>query len=294
MRVTENMTMSMSLAALQLQQNSINTLEEEVSSGLKINEPSDNPVGAQQALELKGFMAATDQYTNNIQTGTTWLSQIDSTMTEMNNVLTTAQGLATQMANGTLSDGERQSAANEATQLKNEMISLGNTQIAGKYIFGGYKNDQPPFDSSGNFNGTDDAINIQIGEGSSIAINYSGGQLLSGGTSGTDVIGTLNSLVTALNNNDQQGVASALTGITASQQQIQAAQADVGARENLLQNTTNILSTTKDNLTQALSNTQDADYTQVLSNLSQQQTAYQATLEATAQISKLSLLDYMQ
>ncbi|MGD0843786.1 MAG: flagellar hook-associated protein FlgL [Geobacteraceae bacterium] len=297
MRVTENSTMKMVVAMLEQQQEKVNTLQQQVSSGSRINAPSDDPVSAQQVLNLKGLISATDQYSRNIQTGTTWLNQMDSSMTNMNNVLIRAKELATQMANGSYGASDRQSAAIEVTQLRDQLISLGNTQIAGKYIFGGFVSDKPPFDATGVFKGTDDQVNIQVDQGSYIAINYSGGKLLRGGTpagsSGTDVIGVLNNLVTALNNNDVSGVGSSISGLDSSLNQLQAAQGDVGARENRLQNADNILTGTKDYLTKAVSAKQDSDLTQVLSDLAKQQTAYQATLAASAKFSQLSLLDYM-
>ncbi len=311
MRVTENMTTNIVLASLQKQQELVNTLQQQISTGQRINQPSDDPISAQQALDLKGVIAATDQYSRNIQTGTSWLSQMDSSMSEMNNVLVRAKELAVQMSNGTYDAGQRQAAALEVAQLRNQMIALGNTQIAGKYIFGGFASDLPPFvttagqpspgDQVGDYKGTDDAVNVQIGQGAFIAINYSGGQLLRGVSigpppviTGTDVIGTLNNLVTALNTNDQAGVTASIAGLDSSLQQIQSAQGDVGSRENRLQTAGNILTSTKDYLTKALSGKEDADSLQVLSDLSKQQTAYQATLAATAQFSKLSLLDYMR
>jgi flagellar hook-associated protein 3 FlgL len=290
--------MKMVVAMLQQQQERVNTLSQQVSSGSRINQPSDDPVSAQQVLNLKGLMSATDQYSRNIQTGTTWLNQMDSTMGNMNNLLVSAKQLATQMANATYSASDRQNAAVEASQLRDQMISLGNTQIGGKYVFGGFVSDQPPFDATGNFNGTDDQVNIQVDQGSYIPINYSGGKLLRGGTpagsSGTDVIGVLNNLITSLNNNDVSGVSTSISGLDSSLKQLQTAQGDVGARENRLQNADNILTSTKDYLTKAVSAKQDTDLTQVLSDLSKQQTAYQATLAATAKFSQLSLLDYMQ
>jgi len=163
--------MKMVVAMLNQQQERVNTLQQQVSSGSRINAPSDDPVSAQQVLNLKGLLAATDQYSRNIQTGTTWLNQMDSSMSNMNNVLTRAKELATQMANGSYSAGDRRSAAVEVIQLRDQMISLGNTQIAGKYVFGGFVSDQPPFDATGNFNGTEDQVNIQVDQGSKIAIN---------------------------------------------------------------------------------------------------------------------------
>lgn len=296
MRVTENSTMRMVVAMLQQQQERVNALQQQISSGSRINQPSDDPVSAQQVLNLKALMAATDQYSRNIQTGTTWLNQIDSSMSNMNSILTRAKELATQMANGSYTASDRQSAALEVTQLRDQMISLGNTQIAGKYIFGGFVSDRPPFDANGNFSGTDDDVNIQVDQGSNskIPINYSGGKLLNGTGGGANVMGVLNGLIADLNANNVSGVSNSISDLDSSLKRIQSAQGDVGARENRLQNADNVLTSTKDYLTKAVSAKQDTDLTQVLSDLAKQQTAYQATLAASAKFSQLSLLDYMQ
>jgi flagellar hook-associated protein 3 FlgL len=236
------------------------------------------------------------------------LSQMDSSLSDMNSVMVRVKELAIQMSNGTYDAGARENAVNEIEQLKAQFISLGNTQIGGKYVFGGFVTDQPPFvttdgvptatDMAGDYKGTDDSINIQIDQQSFITINYSGGKLLRGGTppgsSGTDIIGVMDDLITALHNNDVSGITSAITSVTSSIEQIQAAQSEVGARANRLENATEILTGTKDYLTKALSNKQDADYTEVLSDIAKQQTIYQATLQATAIFSRISLLDYMK
>ena len=306
MRVTDNATARMVLATLQQQQERVYTLQQQVSSGMRINAPSDDPVSAQQALDMKVLIAANDQYSRNIATGNTWLAQMDSSLSDMNNVMVRARELATQMANGIYDASARQSAANEIQGLKDQLISLGNTQIGGKYIFGGFVSDQPPFittdgvpspgDVAGDFKGTDDPIKIQVDQQSFVAINYSGGKLIRGdGTSGTtDIVDTLDKLITALNSNDTNNVRSSIVKINSSIQQIQAAQGDVGARENRLEKAGDILTGTRDYLTKALSGKQDADFIQVLSDLAKQQTAYQATLASTAMFSKISLLDYMR
>lgn len=307
MRVTDNATTRMVLATLQKQQEKVYTLQQQLSSGMRINAPSDDPASAQQALDMKVLIAANGQYSRNIDTGNTWLSQMDSSLSDMNNVMVRVRELATQMANGIYDAGARQNAANEIQGLKDQLISLGNTQIGGKYIFGGFVSDQPPFistdgvptpaDLAGDYKGTDDAINVQIDQQSFMAINYSGGKLLRGGTppgsSGTDIIGLMDGLITALNANDTDSVRGSITSINSSIQQLQAAQGEVGARENRLEKAGEILTGTRDYLTKALSEKQDVDFLQVLSDLTKQQTAYQATLEATAMFAKISLLDYM-
>jgi flagellar hook-associated protein 3 FlgL len=298
----------MVMASLQQQQEKIYELQRQISSGLRINAPSDDPVSAQQALNMKTLIAANEQYARNISTGTTWLSQMDSSLSDMNNVMVRAKELATQMANGTYDAAARQNAVNEINGLKEQLISLGNTQIGGKYIFGGFVSDQPPFrttdgvptaaDRAGDFIGSDDSINIQIDQQSFVSINYSGGRILRGGTppgsSGTDIIGLMDNLATALSNNDAAGVRSSIDTINTAMHQIQAAQGEVGARENRLEKAQEILSGTKDYLAKALSDKEDADSLQVISDLAKQQTTYQATLQSTAMFARISLLDYMK
>jgi flagellar hook-associated protein 3 FlgL len=308
MRITDNVTTRMVMASLQQQQEKIYELQRQISSGLRINAPSDDPVSAQQALNMKTLIAANEQYARNISTGTTWLSQMDSSLSDMNNVMVRAKELATQMANGTYDAAARQNAVNEINGLKEQLISLGNTQIGGKYIFGGFVSDQPPFrttdgvptaaDRAGDFIGSDDSINIQIDQQSFVSINYSGGRILRGGTppgsSGTDIIGLMDNLATALSNNDTAGVRSSIDTINTAMHQIQAAQGEVGARENRLEKAQEILSGTKDYLAKALSDKEDADSLQVISDLAKQQTTYQATLQSTAMFARISLLDYMK
>jgi flagellar hook-associated protein 3 FlgL len=298
----------MVMASLQQQQEKIYELQRQISSGLRINAPSDDPVSAQQALNMKTLIAANEQYARNISTGTTWLSQMDSSLSDMNNVMVRVKELATQMANGTYDAAARQNAVNEINGLKEQLISLGNTQIGGKYIFGGFVSDQPPFrttdgvptaaDRAGDYIGSEDSINIQIDQQSLISINYSGGRILRGGTppgsSGTDIIGLMDNLATALSNNDVAGVRSSIDTINTAMHQIQAAQGEVGARENRLEKAQEILSGTKDYLAKALSDKEDADSLQVISDLAKQQTTYQATLQSTAMFARISLLDYMK
>ena len=248
---------------LDQQQEKVNTLEQQVSSGSRINEPIGRP--GQRPAGLESERA-------NVGNGPVFPEYPDRDhLAEPDGFLDVQyEQCADQAPSNWPPRWQTEPIAPvtgrvrpyEVTQLRDQMISLGNTQIAGKYIFGGFVSDQPPFDATGNFNGTDDQVNIQVDQGSYIAINYSGGKLLRGGTpagsSGTDVIGVLNNLITALNNNDVSGVGSSISGLDSSLNQIQAAQGDVGARENRLQNADNILTSTKDYLTKAVSAKQDS------------------------------------
>ncbi|WP_298266736.1 flagellar hook-associated protein FlgL [Geobacter sp.] len=297
MRVTQNTTANLVLNNLQVIRQRTEELEQQSSTGLKVSKPSDDPVTAQQILHLKGLIAQGDQYDRNISNGTAWLSMSESAMSEMGNVLSRAKELAVQMANGTNDQNARTAAMNEFTQMRSQLVLLGNTQLNGRYIFGGFKNDTPPFDAAGNFTGTDDQIMVEVDRGAQVAINYSGGNLLRGGTppgsSGTDIIGIFDNLITALGSNNQAGVQAELPNLDAATAQVLSTRTDLGARMNRFDGAKGILEEMKYSLTKVLSDKQDIDFMQVVSDLSKQQTAYQAAVAASAKVSQVSLLDYL-
>lgn len=297
MRVTQNTTANLVLNSLQTIRRRTEELEQQAATGVKISAPGDDPVTAQQILHMKSLMAAGDQYSRNISNGISWLSMTEAAMDEMGNVLTRAKELTVQMANATSDAKARESGMNEIVQLRNQLIQLGNTQLNGRYVFGGFKNDTPPFDSTGAFNGTDDSITIEIDRGAFVPINYSGGELLRGGTppgsTGTDIIGVFDNLITALGANDQTAVQAELPNLEDALSQVLSTRTDLGARMNRLEGQKNVIEEMKFSLTKVLSDKQDVDFMQVISDLTKQQTAFEAAIAASGKISQISLLDYL-
>ncbi len=294
MRVTDKSIANNNLAGMQRNLERLSTLQQQSSSGLKINAPGDDPAGAQKALQLKGTLADNTQYARNIVAGTAWLGQADNAMAGMGDVVARAHEIAMQMSTGTVSATNRAAAIGEVTQLTAQMVQLGNTQAGGKYIFGGFNNDTPPYDATGAFTGTEDQVNIQVGKSSQVAINYSGGKLLNGTGGGVDIFAQLKSLSTALSTNDQAGLQGSLTSLDSAQNQINSARAETGSRMVTVESASTTLDSANINLNSNLSGIQDIDIIKTYSDLTSQQTAYQASLTATSKISQLSLLNYIK
>ena len=294
MRVTDKSIANNSLATLQSNLERLTKLSQQASSGLKINAPGDDPAGAVKTLQLKGTLKDNDQYARNSVTGTAWLGQTDNAMSSMGDVVTRAHEIAMEMANGTYNASDRAGAVNEVTQLTAQMVQLGNTQVGGKYIFGGFKDDTPPFSTTGAFTGTEDAVSINVGANTNVAINYSGGKLLKGTGGGIDIFAELQKLSTALSTNSQSGVEATLNTLDTSLTQITSARSDAGSRMNRLDNVTADRDSANINISKSLSDTQNIDVVKVYSELANQQTAYQAALSTTAKISQLSLLNYLK
>jgi flagellar hook-associated protein 3 FlgL len=134
---------------------------------------------------------------------------------------------------------------------------------------------------------------MEVGQGAYVTINYSGGKLLSG-SAGVDVFGELDKLATALAANDVNGIRGTLTPLGNAQQQILAARTDIGGRMNRVQSASENLDTLKVSQSKVISDKQDVDILQVMSDLSKQQNAFQVALAAAAKTSQLSLLDNLR
>lgn len=303
MRVTQNTSANLVLTNLQTILQRQDQLEQQASTGLKVSYPGDDPIAAQQILQLKASTGINDQYSRNITTGTSQLSTIDSTMSTMGDALVRAKEIALSMSSDTTTADSRTAAVKELQQIRAEVISIGNTQFNGKFVFGGFKNDSPPFNTAtGAFSGTTDDLNVEIAQGAYVPINFSGAKLISGGvpagSSGVNVIGVFDNLIGALGSASASaaiaGTQAELTNLDNAAGQVNSARAEVGSRMNRLTAASTINGDMQLSLTKVMSGLQDADYTQVISDLTKQQTAFQTAIAASAKIAQISLLDYLK
>jgi len=293
MRVTQNTSSNLVLQNLQVIQQRQDVLEQESSTGYRVSAIGDDPAAAQQIVRLNTQTAATNQYARNINAATSLLTMANSSMSSMQDVLTSVKQLAVQMSSGTYNAQDQAAAVQQLTQLKNQLISLGNTQLNGTYLFGGFKNDTPPFDTTGAFTGTADSTNIEIAPGTSVSATYSGSQLLAGGGGGVNAMAMMDNLISAVGSGDQTQIGAQLSNIDQVTSQVTSAEALVGSSMNRLTTATSVGQDSNLATSQVVSTLQDADYLQVVSDLAKQQTAYQAAIAASAKVSQVSLLDYL-
>ena len=117
----------------------------QLSTGKSIRRPSDDPVGASMALQLRTQLSKNDQYFRNVQDGLGWLSTTETSMSTGNSALQRARELAIQGANDTYGAKERIYQRNEVRGVLEEIVSIANTNFKGDYIFSGTQTQVPPF-----------------------------------------------------------------------------------------------------------------------------------------------------
>src|SRR3979411_3344182 len=118
MRITMGMMAENSLRNIEANQTRVQNLQDQITSGSRINKPSDDPIGAAQALSLQESLDQSAQYGRNIDQGTSWLNATDSALGSVTDSLHRARELAVQAANGTLTPSDRNAIQAEISQLQ--------------------------------------------------------------------------------------------------------------------------------------------------------------------------------
>jgi flagellar hook-associated protein 3 FlgL len=265
----------------------LNKANEVASTGKRINTLSDDPVGLTQSLNIQSSLANITQMQRNIDYGESWLSSSESALTNVQNILSNTKALCVQMANGSSGADQRSAAAENVQNNLSEIVSLGNTNVSGNYIFSGTKTDTEPFDQDGTYNGDNNPFTIKISKNASVEIG-SDGQAVFG-----TVFDTLTNLKTALQSNDVNGIQDAIGKLDTNLNDITAKISDIGSKTNRMDIKKNIFQNLNLSDTTRLSNLQDADMAQAVMNVSAAQLTYQAALASSSKVMSLSLVDYL-
>ena len=154
----------------------------------KVNRPSDDPAGMANILAFRASLDNINDYYKNTSVAKGWLNLTDGVLQQTSSLITRASELAEQIATGTVSAENRDQVASELRQVYQQLITLGNTQYAGQYIFGGQKTNAAPYASALGVTSNDPAMQgvnfaVQGSSNSTIVV-----QFLSNGTIGADAL----------------------------------------------------------------------------------------------------------
>ncbi|MDR1241954.1 MAG: flagellar biosynthesis protein FlgL [Deltaproteobacteria bacterium] len=144
MRVTQNIIYSTQVGSMNSALNKLYASSIQSGSGLRINKPSDDPLGAGRAIQSRATLSQMSLYEENISTATGWLSSYDAILSGEGSIvtlLTRLTELAEQGATGTYTAENRKEISMELRQIYEQLITLSNSSYAGQYIFSGHKTD---------------------------------------------------------------------------------------------------------------------------------------------------------
>jgi flagellar hook-associated protein 3 FlgL len=129
-------------------QSQLLTVENQLTTGKQVNQPSDNPAAAAMILQLQKTLDQRTSYASNLSNQQTQLGNVDSTLQSVSNLLLQAQNIASSDVGSTTSQQQRTGDAQIINNLITEVKNLANTSSAGVYLFGGDKGNTAPFVSA--------------------------------------------------------------------------------------------------------------------------------------------------
>ena len=294
-RITINAINNTVLADNQRTISRLATYQEQLSSGKRINQVSDDPGAARSALRYRAESMQTAKYLDNISKGDSFITASDSAMEQMSQVLNDAKSLAVQGANGTQDAASRKALGQSVDSLLTRLVDLANTVHDGRYLFSGTATFTQPFARSAdgttvNYGGNLDTFEVQIGPGSQVNVNQDGNTMFK---QEVDIFGSLVELRDALRAND----ASKITGLIQTVDDAHAHMNDLhgalGGTEQRLELARNQLESAKVNLDGLVSAAEDADFPEVIAQMQLAQVALEAGLKAGAKVLRPSLLDFL-
>jgi len=290
-RVSTNMMFTNSTLQIAMNQRKLLDLQEQITTNKKINRPSDDPVGAAQASDIKRILETLKQYSSNLDQADIFLTQTEDALTTVAESLVRASEIASGVNNGQSSVTEYQAAKAEIENIRGEILNVANRKVGDRYLFAGYETLNQPFTAAGNYvGGSGQDIEVEIGNREYVTINKCGDDIF---TSGTNIFATLDNLINALNAQDQSAIGQQLEYLDNAHAQVVTQIADLGSRANRVSYARDNVDSLNFSYTNMLSNIEDADAVAVSTEFAKQQQIYLSSLEVASRIFQQSFLDFL-
>jgi flagellar hook-associated protein 3 FlgL len=301
-RITTQMTAQNLLANINQSMDRLSTTQQELSTGKKINQPSDDPYGTSLSLQLNNELGGLNDYANNVSDGTAWAQAGDASLSDITNAVQRIRELVVQASNGTQTQADMAASSAEVSQLIDQIKQDANTQYNGQYIFAGAATGTQPYQAGSNdaYAGDTGQVSRMIAPNTSVAVNanLSGvlgtGQTVAGQPAGDGkLLNTLRNVVDDMQSGNSGALSATLSQLDTNLNSLTGLTASVGATTDRLQMASSRIQSLQAADTQVLSNTQDADMAQTEVDFSTEQAALTAALQAGAHIVQQSLMDFL-
>lgn len=293
MRITERMLTAQLLTNLTRTRRRLQDYEDQLSSGMRLTRPSDDPSNLARDLRLRSGLGETKRFLANVDDAVNWMSMTEAALQSVTDALQRARELAVAGGGNAVSQSSLNAIADELEQIFQHLVETGNTHFDGRYLFSGYKTETRPFipaagDPPVAYQGDGGLMEREIGVGSTITINLPGDQVF------MEAFSTLQKLIDGLRSGSTDRVTARIGELDGVLDQAVSTRSWLGARINRLELVRARLLDTQMNLTRLLSEVEDVDVARTVVELSSAEKMYQVALSVGAKVVQPSLLDFLR
>ncbi|MCP3761234.1 flagellar hook-associated protein FlgL [Domibacillus sp. A3M-37] len=294
MRVTQSMLSSNMMKNLTSSLSRLDKLNTQVATQKKITKPSDDPVVAMKGIVYRRSLQEVEQFQRNFSEAYNWVENTDSSLDKAKLAMDRIRELVVQTSNDTYDAEQREATKAEVVQLKEHLLEIANTKFGEKYLFNGTATTTKPVE--GTATGATVSSNagkaeLELSKGVHIQVNITAAEAFPAGlfedvqkiidtleddtTTGADLSGLLEDLDVHMENNST-------------------ARAKIGARFNRIELMEARAAEQRVVASRILSENEDVDFEQVVTDLTVQETVHKAALSVGARIIQPSLMDYLR
>lgn len=293
MRVTQGMLTGNMLRNLMTSQQKMGTYLEQLTTGKKINRPSDDPVIAMKGMGYRTQVAEVEQYKRNIGEIHNWMDNSDAALDQTTQALQRIRELTIKASNSPNDKDELESIQKEVVQLEEHLMELGNTNVNGKHIFNGANTKERPI------KGTEDGyevsadnsdVIIEVGNGTRIKVNVNPEDVFTNEL--FDDIAELKAILSG--EVDRSELDGRIEALDRHINDTINARSDLGARMNRIELVEDRLDEQIVIAKKTMSENEDIDFEEAITNLITQESLHRAALSAGSRIIQPSLVDFLR
>ena len=306
MKISTSQLFDNSVNQMNRQQSKIAEMQAKLASGKQIVKPSDDSEKSAVIQRLQTAIDRQSVYERSLDTAENRLASEESALMSSERILQRIRQLAVQGNTDTLSVDDKEILANEITSLREELLSLANTQDAnGNYVFAGSNVQTKAFDVNADgdiiYQGDKTQTSVDISDQRRLVLNRAGDEVFAsvdrvvdGDTQDISFFKVIDDFAQALAGDDDDALNLGLEEISSITEGMGASIADLGARISTVSNQREILEDTNLRYQDLLSNAQDLDYATAVTKLSAELLSLEAAQASFAKISQLSLFNYIR
>lgn len=295
MRIATQTLLQQRQSAVQRSEARLTAAQDQVSSGKRLVRPSDDPTGTVALLQVQGRLRVREQQSRGIQSALPVLGATDSALGGIADALSSAQNAALRAANSAVtSPADRAALAAQIHSAAQVALGRANTQVGGRYVFGGTASDRPPF--SGDpvaYTGDATPLSVGLGDPEPFAVSVPGSQI-GGGQGGADLFANLSQLEDAVRSGDPASVRTAMDAVKGDFDRVVALRGDVGARVQYVEMAQRSIDQDVAALQARGSELEDVDLASAVVAEKSAENQHAATLAMAGRLGAMSLLDYLR
>jgi len=288
------------LAGLAQIQQTLQTSETQLTTGLKINNVSDDPTEIAELWQTQSELGQTQQVETNLGQVSTEVNTAESSLESAVTLVEQAESLGAQGATDTADANTRADLAEQLGSILQELVSTANTSVQGRYIFAGDTDQTAPYSVDltqtnpvSAYQGSTSTREIQGADGTSFPIALTAQQIFDSPNAQDNVFTSITNLMQGLQNNDDTTINASISSVQTADIYLNQQLAFYGNVQDRVNNAQTFSQNYTVQLQSQLSGLQDANEAETITNMTQATTQLQAALQSEGQLPRTTLFDFL-